>query len=758
MEPMLKKKSMFNRVFKRQFFVTICTIFLLVFILIGSSYALLNAKTETGLTDVVVQSGNLIATISSDSEIIQMDYTTLGVSDEVGLSYDPYTFTISNNGENKIAYYEIRIVDKEYEISTLPHKSLNYALSVNGSDYTNPQNLGDNRSYIYVGGSLDVGESDTFSLKLWVNEEFGKYANNKILRASIELTLYSDIPTRNYIIYDSQGGSYIPKTNVVSKRISMQKPVKAGYSFIGWSSTPDGEVEYESNAIYNGTNGMTLYAKYEEATITYNLNGGTGEIPSNKASQGITTIVPTKEGYIFKGWSTTENGEVVYQSGVSYSGSSIILYAVWYIPPMLYDTLETSLVSNLTQPDSNDTRYVFGSDIDNNYVWYSGKLWRVVSLNGNRSTQLITQGNMTAIAWDPNNSNNYSTSQVRIWLNNDFLHTLYNRDNIVINGNFDYEYGITNDKVGLLTLNQYYTSGGVSFVESFEKDGNTYLNNGLSCFLITPYTKDNNTTKVWQIRSNSAYDRATAQNHSGVRPSVNLKSDIRILGGEGTSDNPYRLEGDIENGENNELLNTRISGEYIKFNDTLYRIVGTEIINNQTLIKVTMADYKKNSNTINKSMKFGDNITFSKSTGIGLYLNDWYESLTNSYKRMIATENDGILWYQGPENGVQYDYTKSKLGTGISSPIGLPYYGEMFSSQFNLNNYENVMSWMMTKYSNSYIMYIDETGAVSYYVATQLRGVRPSFYLKSTVKIGDADGDGKVGTGLPNDPYEIVMD
>ena len=349
-EPKLKKKSFLSKIFKNQFLLTICTVFLLVFILIGSSYALLNTKVDRGLTDVVVQSGNLQATITSEGNIIEKDYNTLGVSDEIGLTYDPYTFTVTNSSENNIAYYELRVVDKEYEISTLPHKSLNYALSVNGSDYTNSQNLGDNRSYIYVGGSLDVGESDTFNLKLWVNEEYGKYANNKVLKASIELTLYSDVPTRNYIIYDSQGGSYISKTNIVSKRISMQTPIKAGYSFTGWSTTPTGNVEYESNAIYNGTNGMTLYAKYEEATITYNLNGGTGEIPSNKASEGITSIVPTKEGYIFKGWSTTANGEVVYQSGASYSGSSITLYAVWGLPPAAELITENLVPYNVSSP------------------------------------------------------------------------------------------------------------------------------------------------------------------------------------------------------------------------------------------------------------------------------------------------------------------------------------------------------------------------------------------------------------------------
>lgn len=263
-EPILKKKSIVDKIFKNQLLLTFSTAFLLVFIVIGSSYAIFNSKEETGVTDVIVQSGSLKAILSSTSEIIEMNYTTLGVSDEVGLSYDPYTFTIKNGGDNTIKYYELRIVDEEYENSTLPHKSINFSLSKNGESYTEPQNLGDNRSYIYVGGSLESNESDTFDLKLWVNSEFGEYANNKNLKASIELTIYSDIPTKNYIVYDTQGGSYIPKTSITSRRLTNQIPFKSGYSFIGWSTIVDGELEYESNAIYNKSNGMVLYAIWKE--------------------------------------------------------------------------------------------------------------------------------------------------------------------------------------------------------------------------------------------------------------------------------------------------------------------------------------------------------------------------------------------------------------------------------------------------------------------------------------------------------------
>ena len=68
--------------------------FFTIFILVKSSYAILNNKTETGLTDVIVQNGNLIASISSTTEMIELNYTMLmlGVSDEICLSHNSYNF------------------------------------------------------------------------------------------------------------------------------------------------------------------------------------------------------------------------------------------------------------------------------------------------------------------------------------------------------------------------------------------------------------------------------------------------------------------------------------------------------------------------------------------------------------------------------------------------------------------------------------------------------------------------------------------
>ena len=381
-EPSLKKKNVINRIVKNQLFVTISTAFLLIFILIGSSYAIFSGNTETGVTDVVVQSGDLMATITSTSDMIEINYDTLGVSDEIGLSYEPYTFTIENIGQTKIGYYEIRIVDKEYEISTLPHKALNFAISTNGNDYTEPQNLGDNKSYIYVNDGLNVGQSQTINLKLWVNEEFGKYANDKVLRASLEVILYSDIPTRNYIIYDTQGGSFIPKTSVLSKRVTSQVPEKEGLGFVGWSSSPNGKVEYESNDYYDRTNGTILYAVWGELPAlveTIKAKVGTDGLVAVNTDGELASEGDTIREYRYSGsakyctytvyvtYGTTYNLAVEGDTCPNACNNGTYLHT--------YKETTTSCDTTVTP---NQTTPLDG-EVDN-YIWYNNEMWRIIGV------------------------------------------------------------------------------------------------------------------------------------------------------------------------------------------------------------------------------------------------------------------------------------------------------------------------------------------------------------------------------------------
>lgn len=69
-------------------------------------------------------------------------------------------------------------------------------------------------------------------------------------------------------------------------------------------------------------------------TVSYNANGGSGAPASQTKTYGVnltlSSTVPTRAGYAFKGWATSSTGTVSYQAGGTYSANSAVtLYAVW---------------------------------------------------------------------------------------------------------------------------------------------------------------------------------------------------------------------------------------------------------------------------------------------------------------------------------------------------------------------------------------------------------------------------------------------
>ena len=429
------------------------------------------------------------------------------------------------------------------------------------------------------------------------------------------------------------------------------------------------------------------------------------------------------------------------------------------------ETIIKNLTSGDTYDDGTDT-FITGTD-PNNYVWYSGKLWRAVSVNNEeKTTKLVTQWNISATTYNPGNQTNFAGSYMEDWLNDTtvdgFLGNLRDYENFIVTdatwdatldatslGSIERPNGTTTvtDAVGLLNTYEYQSSnnGGT--------DG--YLNNELYWWTLTPYSS----SYVRCVHSSGGvYSSWPSSDSSGVRPSINLKSSVRIVDGDGTIDNPYRLKGDNDTDLSGTLLNTRYSGEYIHFgNDenNLYRIVSHE---NGTGTKIVSAEPLKNSGTvITSAFDSNRSANYSSSTTIGTFLNGEY--LTNyvdsSYSSMIE---DNTTWYLGTvESDVSYKLAKytDTNGTALTSAttntkVGLLRLGELMSGQFDRYG-NNIYYWTLTPYSSSYVQYVNNVGnAGSALPYGSLGGVRPSINLKSNVVITSGDG-------TKNNPFTLEL-
>lgn len=200
--------------------------------------------------------------------------------------------------------------------------------------------------------------ADTFSqtgktIDSWNTRSGGtgtKYDISKEYNTYQNLTLYAQWKAKTYTLsYDANKGSNPPGdqtwTYGSSTRItvSSQKPTREGYTFQGWAESANAtSVAYNSGATISSTqwaSDKTLYAVWTANTYTviFDANGGTGEMDNQPftydKAQNLSTNQFTKTGFIFKGW--TDSNDSTYDDKASVKNltttpnGTVTLTAIW---------------------------------------------------------------------------------------------------------------------------------------------------------------------------------------------------------------------------------------------------------------------------------------------------------------------------------------------------------------------------------------------------------------------------------------------
>lgn len=163
---------------------------------------------------------------------------------------------------------------------------------------------------------LNDPEIPGYEFDKWEDKNGNQFNSDTQITDDVTITA-KFTPITYTISYDLKEGSLEErKTNpimytVETEDIVLNKPVKEGYIFAGWTGT-DLTEETENVTIAKGSIGNREYTANwtkNEYAITYNLNGGTvSGNPTNYTieSEDITLNKPTKYGYKFEGWTGTE--------------------------------------------------------------------------------------------------------------------------------------------------------------------------------------------------------------------------------------------------------------------------------------------------------------------------------------------------------------------------------------------------------------------------------------------------------------------
>ena len=409
--------------------------------------------------------------------------------------------------------------------------------------------------------------------------------------------------------------------------------------------------------------------------------------------------------------------------------------------------------------------------INNNLIWYSGFLWRIMGINADGTVRLITDENVTAIPVGAKDTAlNWDESYAKDWLNNYFYSRL-KENNIIKEETWCSETTedensvrttCTNNlstekaKVGLITIDEYNLAGG----------SNSYLNIGQWLWTMTPYSSSD----AWGVYNDFITNGLDLSVAYGLRAVINVNFDVTITSGNGTlgaiwsnQTGPYILNEDKNVEVTGKLNEKATSGEYVLFAGRKYRVVDKDSNGNTKLI--LDGYYEENGKIFN--MKYNNTSTniFSTTTGIGQKLNgDVLNWLTNNNEVEKGKLVNNYTWYQNNfDRGYDYNVSLNEETPtrSIQATIGLIRIGEMLSSQSSSiltkgyttpSNFENANGyWTMTPHqhiSASASWYVEWTGHADSGGVSGVRGLRPVIVIKSDVEIIS-------GTGTFSNPYVI---
>lgn len=327
--------------------------------------------------------------------------------------------------------------------------------------------------------------------------------------------------------------------------------------------------------------------------------------------------------------------------------------------------------------ETDESNYYKGQVADN-YVLFSGMLWRIINVDENGNVKLISEDVVSNLRYD---STGYKDSNVEAWLNNVFYNSLTNPDKYLVDTT--YCVGAVNSvddinsscsetvtaKVGLPSLDEYYKTVENTFSAMNYQNNYAYLlSNKLNGEALVVYNMQIHDLELLNIPP--------------VKPVITIKNGLYIYKGDGTKENPYKLN-DYQYGEEHEAIKDRLIGEYISYSGQLFRITGKE---KDGSVKVIGAHPLLNISTDNVLMvsvagiqNYQYNLTDENNPGY-IINEDYIEYLDDSniinYEYPIITNSRGVKY-----NELKTENVKAKLMLASTTDLFSSVSEGLYSSQ-----------------------------------------------------------------------------
>ena len=588
-------------------YVLIISLILVIIMIFGVSYALLQK-------DIIGSNGKIIYKIEdlevkldeTGSKDISLTNAT-PTEDSDGLSNEPYSFSVVNNGVKDLKYtiYLEDDMDSKNKCGTdcelVPYKFIRYNLS-NDNESLKTNNLSASSTELYT-GTISSKSTDKFNLKIWLSIDADNTAMNKYYFGKIKVVI-------------NQGDNYCIRNgfNTLSDCMLVMSNHESSVELAKQNITAKGTPDFSKTATTD--DGLFMAEDDDGASYYYR-----GAVKNNYVSfAGFIWRIIRRNGdesirLIYAGKKTSDTGDATtignypfnnnfydytfigykYNTEFSLNTNNNITSYTWLVSNKKYD-FGTSYIF-----DESTKKFKLAGDIkqltweDNHDEIVSNNLYSYLNSRGtiiykitgyssdsimlvqpisygstsydNATTNTKDSNIKTVIdKWYKNNILNYSSyladeifcNDRSIWtgtgykIDSDTMYETYNRlkssapslrcsqDNDkfkISNTNAKLDYSIA-----LITSDEVAMAGG-----AYNKTNTSYyLYNGKLFWTLSPSRFDSlhSTIDMWHLRENGNLnpDYDVTVNFIGVRPVINLKPDVQITSGDGTSIAPYKID------------------------------------------------------------------------------------------------------------------------------------------------------------------------------------------------------------------------
>lgn len=379
--------------------------------------------------------------------------------------------------------------------------------------------------------------------------------------------------------------------------------------------------------------------------------------------------------------------------------------------------LSTKIINNLKKENYlyNDNKYILKNLVENNYVSYSGILWRIVSVDDGK-IKLVSDENVTVLPF----GKNYDESNVIKWLNSTFKSNLTQPDLFItefdscVNNVDKIEKSDCNNSknyVSLLSMNDYIDAGA----------NNSYLNNNTYFWLSAL-----NESEPWYVFDNGGLKTDSNNHIYGVRPVIVL-NDIEYIYGNGTKSSPY-----IISNEPVDTLSEIELGSYIDYSGYTWKVVSKD----ETSVKVVLSTPLKLNDEETKKIysKKYNYYNLNDSTGIAYYLNHTFYNTLKDKKYLKKGD-----FYIGKFD--TYDL-EELYNEKVNAYVGLLTVGDIFVTQ-------NIDMYLLSSVTDdNTIPILNKNNSLFYNFISYESGIKPVIYLDNKVEV-------KGGMGDENYPFEL---